>query len=87
VKTAPRRILEGLLKDDSGVGTRLAHTKGHEENLPVRTQIQSLRVLGPLDGVLGAPTAGHPLCRFVPRSVCSGWRRLGWRILSLNPKL
>jgi hypothetical protein len=32
-------------------GSMPAHTKGHEGNLPVRTQIQSLRMLGPLDGL------------------------------------
>jgi hypothetical protein len=51
-------------------GSMPAHTKGHEGNLPVGSQIQSLRMLSPLDGALGEPTAGHPLCRFIPRS---GW--------------
>jgi hypothetical protein len=33
---------------------RLAHTNGCDRNLPIRTQIQSLRMLDPLDGVPGA---------------------------------
>jgi hypothetical protein len=49
-----------------------AHTKGREENLPVETQIRSLRILGPLDGAPGTPTIGHPLCCFIPCSGCSG---------------
>jgi hypothetical protein len=52
-----------------------AHTKECEGNLLVGTQIWSLRVPGPLDGASDAPTAGHLLCRFVPRSGCS---RLLW---------
>jgi hypothetical protein len=31
-----------------------AHTEGHEGNLLAGTQIQSLRMSGPLDGVLGS---------------------------------
>jgi hypothetical protein len=49
------------------------HMEGREGNLPVGTQIQSLRMSGPLDGALDAPAAGHPLCRYVPRSSSSGW--------------
>jgi hypothetical protein len=52
-----------------------AHTEGHEGNLLVMTQIQSLRMLGPLDVAPGAPIAGHPLYRFIPRSGYSGWPR------------
>jgi hypothetical protein len=52
-------------------GSMPAHMKGHEGNLSVGTQIRGLRMPGPLDGALGAPTASHPLCRFVPRSGCS----------------
>jgi hypothetical protein len=48
-----------------------SHTKGCEGNLLTGAQIQSLRMSGPLDGALGVPAAGHPLCHFVPRSVCS----------------
>jgi hypothetical protein len=53
----------------------LAHKKACEGNLPVGTQIRSLRMLDSLDGALGAPTNGHPLCRFVPCSGCSRWLR------------
>jgi hypothetical protein len=55
-------------------GSIPAHTKGHEGNLSVETQIQSLRIPGPLDGALGLPTTSQPLCCFVPNSGCS--RRL-----------
>jgi hypothetical protein len=49
-------------------GSMSAHMKGHEGNLPVKTQIQSLWMSGPLDGAPDAPTVGHPFCRFIPRS-------------------
>jgi hypothetical protein len=49
-------------------GSMPAHMKERDGNLLFDTQIQSLRVLGPLDGALNAPAAGHPLCRFIPRS-------------------
>jgi hypothetical protein len=52
-------------------GSMLAHTEWHEGNLLVRTQIRSLRMLGLLNGSPGGPTAGHPLCHFVPCSSCS----------------
>jgi hypothetical protein len=48
------------------------HMEGHEGNLPVGTQIRSLRMSDPLDGALDAPAAGHPLCHFIPRSGCPG---------------
>jgi hypothetical protein len=51
-----------------------AHTEGREGNLLIETHIQSLRMLGLLDGALGVLIASHPLCRFVPHSVCSGRR-------------
>jgi hypothetical protein len=54
-------------------GSMLAHTEGHEGNLLVGTQIQSLRMPGPFDVASDEPTAGHPLCLFIPRSGCSGW--------------
>jgi hypothetical protein len=50
-----------------------AHMKGREGNLPVETQRQSLRISGPLNGAPGAPTAGHPLCHFIPLPSCSKW--------------
>jgi hypothetical protein len=49
------------------------HTKGHEGNLLVGTQIRSLRMSGALDGALDVPATSHPLCHFVPLSDCSGW--------------
>jgi hypothetical protein len=52
----------------------LAHMKGREGNLPAGTQIRSLRMSGLLDGGPDALAANHPLCRFAPRSVHSGWR-------------
>jgi hypothetical protein len=54
-------------------GSVLAHTEGREEILPAGTQIQNLRMSGPLDGAPNAPAAGHTLCRLVPLSGCSGW--------------
>jgi hypothetical protein len=42
-----------------------AHMKRCEGNLLTGTQIQSLRMSGLLNGVPGAPAAGHLLCRFV----------------------
>jgi hypothetical protein len=54
-------------------GSVPAHMEGLEGNLLVRTQIQNLRMLTPLDGPLDASAAGHPLCHFVPRSGRSGW--------------
>jgi hypothetical protein len=54
-------------------GSLSAHMKGNEGNLPIRTHIQSLRMMGPLDGAPGVSTAGHPLCRFIPRSGCPEW--------------
>jgi hypothetical protein len=47
----------------------LAHMKGHEGNVLVRTQIQSLRMRGPLDE---APKNASYWPPFVPLSVCSG---------------
>jgi hypothetical protein len=41
-------------------GSMPAHTKGLEENLPVGTQIRSLKMLGPLDGAPNALTASQP---------------------------
>jgi hypothetical protein len=55
-------------------GLMAAHTEGRDRNLPFGTQIRSLMMLGPLNGAPDAPTASHPLCRFIPRSGCS--RRL-----------
>jgi hypothetical protein len=49
-------------------GSVQAHSEGREGNLPIETQIRSLRMLGPLYGAPDAPIAGHSLCRFVPRS-------------------
>jgi hypothetical protein len=49
-------------------GSMQAHTEGCEGNLLIETQIRSLGMLGPLDGAPGAPTTGHTLCHFVPRS-------------------
>jgi hypothetical protein len=46
--------------------------EGYEGNLPVQTQMQSVRAPGPLNGALDVPTDSHHLCRFVPRSGCSG---------------
>jgi hypothetical protein len=54
-------------------GMMPAHTKVHEGNLPTGTQLQSLRMSGTLNGVSGTST-GHPLCRFIPRSIRSMWR-------------
>jgi hypothetical protein len=53
-------------------GLMLAHTKGREGNLPVGTQIQSLRMPGALDGASETPTVGHHLSRFVAHSGCFG---------------
>jgi hypothetical protein len=50
-----------------------AHMEEREANLSVGTQIQSFKMLGPLDGAPDVPTAGHPLCRFDPHSGCSRW--------------
>jgi hypothetical protein len=58
----------------NSVGSVPAHMEGREGNLTTGTQIRSLRISDPLSGALDAPTAGHPLCHFVPRSDCS--RRL-----------
>jgi hypothetical protein len=55
-------------------GSVLALTKGRGGDLPVRTQIRSLRMLGPLEGAMDVSGAGHPLCCFIHRSSCS--RRL-----------
>jgi hypothetical protein len=52
-------------------GSVPTHTEECEENLPVRTQIQSIRMLGPFDGALDTPATVNPLCRFIPRSGCS----------------
>jgi hypothetical protein len=56
-------------------GSMPAHTKGREGNLSVGTQIRNLRMSGPLDGGLGAPTLSHHLCHFVPHFGCSGRHR------------
>jgi hypothetical protein len=50
-----------------------AHMEGCEGNFLVETLIQSLRMLGPLDGASDALGAGHPLYRFIPRSGYFGW--------------
>jgi hypothetical protein len=39
-----------------------SHTKDHVGNLLIRTQIQRLRMSGPLNGARGAPAASNPLC-------------------------
>jgi hypothetical protein len=49
-----------------------SHMVGHEGNLLVGTQIQNLRMSGSLDGALGVPAIGHPLCYFVSRFVRLG---------------
>jgi hypothetical protein len=74
------RIRQGLMPPRSNRGQAensnvlmLAHTKGHEGNLPVGTQIRRLRISGPLDGEPDALDAGYLLFLFVPRSGCSGW--------------
>jgi hypothetical protein len=64
-----------------------AHTTGREGNLPVETLIRSLRMLIPSDGALGAPIAGHHLCRFVPHSGCSGSTDPTQWVLPSNVKL
>jgi hypothetical protein len=43
-------------------------TEGHEGNLLVWTQIQSMMVSRPLDGAPDMPASGHPLCHLVIRS-------------------
>jgi hypothetical protein len=48
------------------------HMERREGNLLIGTQIQSLRMSGPLDGSQVAPAASHPFYCFVPCSVCSG---------------
>jgi hypothetical protein len=65
--------LSQVIIEENPDGSMPAHTKGREGNLPVGTQIRTLRMLGPLDGALGETTVGHPFCRFVPRSSCFGW--------------
>jgi hypothetical protein len=65
------RLSRVILAENSDV-SMLAHMEGHEENLLVGTKIRSLRISGPLNGAPGVPTAGHPLCPFVPHSGCSG---------------
>jgi hypothetical protein len=55
-------------------GLMPAYMEGREGNFPIRTYKQSLRMSGPVGGALSVPAAGHPLCRFVPHSVCSRWR-------------
>jgi hypothetical protein len=65
--------LSRVILEENPDGLITAHMKGREENLLVGTQIRSLRMSGPLDGAPGAPTAGHPLCCFVPHFGCSGW--------------
>jgi hypothetical protein len=44
------------------------HMERRERNLPVGTQIQSLRMLSPLDGAPDALAVVHHLFHFVPRS-------------------
>jgi hypothetical protein len=41
-------------------GSMPAHMKGLEGNLLVQTQIQSMRMPGPLTGALDEPAADHP---------------------------
>jgi hypothetical protein len=65
----------------------LAHTKGREENLLAGTQIRSLRMSGPLDGVPDMLAIGHPLCRFIPCFVRSGQRWPGRWVLPSNYEL
>jgi hypothetical protein len=65
----------------------LAHTKGREGNLPAGTKKQSLWMPNPLDGVPGALATDHPLCHFLPHSVCSGWHWPNWRVLPENLEL
>jgi hypothetical protein len=48
------------------------HMKGREGIHHAGTQIRNLRMSSPLDGAPDVPAAGHPLCCFIPCSVCSG---------------
>jgi hypothetical protein len=57
--------LSRIILAENSDGSVPAHMKGREGNLMVGTQIQSLGMPSPLDGASDAPTAGHPLCRFV----------------------
>jgi hypothetical protein len=63
--------LSRVILVENSDGLMPAHIEGHEVNLPVKTQIQSLRMLGPLDEVTDVPAVGHPLCRFVAHFGCS----------------
>jgi hypothetical protein len=47
----------------------LVHTEGHEENLLVGTQIQSLTMSGPLDGALESASCWPSLVSLCP-SLC-----------------
>jgi hypothetical protein len=42
------------------------HMEGHEGNLLAETQIQSLRMLGPLDGVPGSASYWPPFVSLCP---------------------
>jgi hypothetical protein len=50
----------------------LAHMKGHEGNLPARTQIQSLRISGLMDGASGVLAASHPFVSLCPSTFALG---------------
>jgi hypothetical protein len=43
-----------------------AHTEGHDRNLPVETQIQSLRMSGPLDGAIESASCWLPFVSLCP---------------------
>jgi hypothetical protein len=64
--------LSRIILVENSDGLMLVCIKGREGNLLVGTQIRNLRMLVPLDGTSGAPTADHPLCRFIPCSGCFG---------------
>jgi hypothetical protein len=48
------------------------HTERRDGNHLFKTQLQSLKMPGPLDGAPDAPAAGHPLCHFIPHYGRSG---------------
>jgi hypothetical protein len=56
-------------------GYMLAHTEGHEGNLPALTQIQSLRMSNPLVGALGSANCWPPFVSICP-SLCLLWAAL-----------
>jgi hypothetical protein len=53
-------------------GSMPDHTEGCKGNLPGWTQIQNLRILGPLDGISGSASCWPPFVSFCP-SHCSLW--------------